>query len=132
MSSRNMCLLPRATLHSDSKQLQKIAANSRNPDDIFNFKRYRNVFNGLIRASKQLYFEQNLQNSKRNPQKTWELLKEATNLTKCNSKIEKIKSNNMVTDDPTEMANAFNEFFSSIGTDISNSIPPTNATPLIT
>ncbi len=28
------------------------------------------------------------------------------------------------------MANAFNEFFSSIGTDISNSIPTTNTDPL--
>jgi hypothetical protein len=54
----------------------------------------------------------------KNPKRTWELLKEATNLLKNNCKIEKIKVNNVVTDNPIEMANAFNEFFASIGTEI--------------
>jgi hypothetical protein len=54
----------------------------------------------------------------------------AANLTKNLNKIDKIKINGVATDDPTKMANAFNEFFSSIGTDISNSIPTTNTDPL--
>jgi hypothetical protein len=111
-------------------KLQKIASNTRNLNDITKFKQYRNMYNVLIRASKKLYFEQNLHNNKRNPKRTWELLKEATNLVKSNSKIEKIKVNNTVTDDPNEMADAFNEFFSNIGTDISNSIPHSNVDPL--
>jgi hypothetical protein len=109
-------------------KLHKIAVTNRLPEDILKFKQYRNVFN-LIRTSKKLYFEQNLFKNKGNPRKTWELLKEATNLIKSNNKIEKIKVN-VLTDNPTDMANAFNEFFSSIGTDISNSLPHTNTDPL--
>jgi hypothetical protein len=63
-------------------KLQKTAAMTRNNDDILKFKQYRNVFNGLIRASKKHYFEHNLHTNKKNPKKTWELLKEATNLLK--------------------------------------------------
>ncbi len=33
-------------------------------------------------------------------------------------------------DDPTQMADAFNKFFSSIGSNIANSIPPTKVDPL--
>ncbi len=33
-------------------------------------------------------------------------------------------------DDPTQMADAFNKFFSSIGSNIANSIPPTEVDPL--
>jgi hypothetical protein len=76
-------------------KLQKIAITSRLPNDITKVKQYRNVLNSLIRVSKNLYFEQNLFNSKKNPRITWELLKEATNLVKFNSKIEKIKINNV-------------------------------------
>jgi hypothetical protein len=111
-------------------KLHKIAVTNRLPEDILKFKQYRNVFNSLIRTSKKLYFEQNLCKNKGNSRKTWELLKEATNLTKSNNKIEKIKVNDVPTDNPTDMANAFNEFFSSIGTDISNSVPHTNTDPL--
>jgi hypothetical protein len=76
-----------------------------------------------------MYFEQNLHTYKRNPKKTWDLLKEATNLTKNACKIDKLKINGQTSDNPAEMANAFNEFFSSIGTEISNSIPATNVNP---
>jgi hypothetical protein len=62
-------------------KLQKNVALHKLPNDIIKFNKYRNIYNTLIRASKKLYFEQNLFINKRNPKKTWELLKEATNLT---------------------------------------------------
>jgi hypothetical protein len=105
---------------SNKLKLQKLAVNSRLPIDINKFRQYRNIFNGLVRASKKMYFEQNLHIYKRNPKKTWDLLKEATNLTKNACKIDKLKINGQTSDNPAEMANAFNEFFSSIGTEISN------------
>jgi hypothetical protein len=49
---------------------------------------------------------------------------------KNNSKIDRIKVNGEPSDNPSVMANAFNEFFSSIGTDISNAIPATSVDPL--
>ncbi len=83
-------------------KLQKIAANSRLPADTLKFKQYMNLFNSLVKASKKLYFEQNLHNNKGNPKRTWELLKEATNLVKPNCNIEKIRTNNTTTDNPTK------------------------------
>jgi hypothetical protein len=111
-------------------KLHKNVALYKQPNDIIKFNQYRNIYNTLIRASKKLYFEQNLFINKCNPKKTWDLLKEATNLTKGKSTIDRIKVNNVPTDNPMDMAYAFNEFFSSIGTDISNTIPATNKNPI--
>ena len=43
-----------------------------------------------MRASKKMYFEKNLKNAKRNPKKTWLLLKEAIGSTSNNSKINEL------------------------------------------
>ncbi len=96
---------------------------------INNFKKYRNLYNTLLRLSKEKYFESNLRLSRNNPKKTWDLLKEATNLFTHNSKIEKIKINNDTTTDKKLIAEEFNIFFSNIGLTISNSINPSTTHP---
>ena len=59
--------------------------------------------------------------------KTWDLLKEATNLNKCNNQIEKLIVNNETTTDQTKIAHTFNNFFVKVGLKISESIILTNA-----
>ena len=54
------------------------------------YKKFRNIYNTVMRASKKMYFEKNLKNAKRNPQKTWQLLKEAIGSTSNNSKINEL------------------------------------------
>ena len=75
-----------------------------------------------------MYFDKNFDLFKRNPKKTWDLLKEASNLTKSNDKIEKLIVNNVPTHDPELIANEFNDFFVKVGVDISESIVPTTVT----
>ncbi len=57
--------------------------------------------------------------------KQWELLKEISTGVKGNSKIEKIKAGGLTITDNEKISNEFNNFFSSIGQKISNSIQPT-------
>jgi hypothetical protein len=51
MSSRNMCLLPRATLHSDSEQIQYIYLKD---DQYINYSRnnrcIRNVISNIVQV----------------------------------------------------------------------------------
>jgi hypothetical protein len=47
-------------------------------------------------------------------------------MSKSSNKSDGIKVNGISSDNPTEMAKALNNFFSSVGTDKSNSIPVTN------
>jgi hypothetical protein len=73
-----------------------------------------------------MYFDSNLFIHRKNPKKTWELLKEAANLNKQSDKIEQIVQNGNIMNDHVEIANAFNDFFVNIGNEISDSIPKTS------
>ncbi len=87
------------------------------------YKTYRNIYNRLIKASKQLYLEMKFKKYQKNPRKTWELLKETTFGSKPrHSPISELLIDNNVTTTPTDIANGFNEFFSTVGTNISNSV----------
>ena len=94
-----------------------------NPNLFYNsYKLYRNVFNRIIRASKQMYLDDNFKKYQKNPKKTWDLLKETAFGTKTSIDIKEITSNGKSTNDPTEMANIFNKFFAEIGKKISDSV----------
>jgi hypothetical protein len=108
-------------------ELCKKATRDRNNIATENYRRYRNIYNSLLRTSKKMYFDKNFDLFKKNPKKTWDLLKEATNLNKSNNQIEKLMINNEISMDKKQIANAFNDFFVKVGVNISESIIPTNA-----
>ncbi len=89
----------------------------------------RNTYNTAIRKQKALYYENSLSNS-RSSKKTWTILKEAANLAKTTSKITEININGTLSSDESEIANTFNQFFSTVGSTISDSIPPSTRDPL--
>ncbi len=109
--------------------LCKAAAKLRTIEAQQKYKNYRNIFNSLLRRSKKMYFDENFKNNQKNPKRTWELLKEAANLSKTNDNIEKVSTGNQIITDPGLIAENFNDFFVNIGTQISNSIDPTDAKP---
>jgi hypothetical protein len=94
-----------------------------------NFRKYRNMYNTLVRASKKLYFTSTLKKHEKDPKKTWETLKDAMNSPKTNTTVECILVNNKLTNNPSEIAEEFNNFFSNIGESISNKINPTILDP---
>jgi hypothetical protein len=91
--------------------LCKKAAKEKTDLAFSNYKKYRNLYNTVLKASKKLYFNSELKNNVKNPKKTWEVLKEAANLTKTNSSIDKINGTNGLITNPTDIANKFNDFF---------------------
>ena len=74
--------------------LCKVAAKERSVVATENYKKYRNLYNLLLRTSKKMYFDKNFELFKHNPKRTWDLLKEATNLTKSHDNVEKLTMNN--------------------------------------
>jgi hypothetical protein len=87
------------------------------------------MYNKIIRASKKLYFEKELQKSIKDPKKTWDILKEAININKPLSNVDRITVNDTKITDNKTMANEFNKFFTNIGVQISESVPPTEIQP---
>ena len=76
---------------------------------------YRNIYNGLIRLSKKLYFENNLAKHKKYPKKTWAVYNEAINNKKNSASIKEIFSGDKIISGEKEIAEEFNNFFSTVG-----------------
>jgi hypothetical protein len=110
-------------------ELHKISIKYKTPEHTHNYITHRNLYNTLLRQHKQKYYADNLQLNIKNSKRTWQSLKEAANLTKTNSSIEKIDKNGTIITDPTEIADELFDFFTSIGVKISESIKPTVVKP---
>jgi hypothetical protein len=115
---------------STKNQLHKTALISPSTENLTNFKRYRNLYNTMMRKSKTKYFEVNLLANVKNPKKSWELLKEATVGSKQCKKTERILVDGVLISDQLLIAEEFNTFFTSIGSLISESVRPTNIDPI--
>jgi hypothetical protein len=84
----------------------------------------------MLRQSKQKYYVENLNRNTYNAKRTWQLLKEAANLNKNKPKIDKIKNNDgTLLTESGDIANEFNDFFTKIGVEISESVKQTNIKP---
>ena len=93
-------------------------------------KIYRNLYNKLIRLAKKMFYEYELRINQGNLKKSWDLIRHALNKKQSkNSVISKIISQNRKIDDPLEMANCFNDFFTSIPSKIINEINSSDCPP---
>jgi hypothetical protein len=99
-------------------------------DNVMYFKRYRNIYNSLLRKSKKLFYEEAMQKFKSKPKKIWEILNSVNGKSKNSSKIDEICINNSILNDDKDMAQAFNNYFCNIGSEICNSIQHSNIDPL--
>jgi hypothetical protein len=103
--------------------LQKKSIKNPVMENISAFKNYRNLYNKVLRASKKSYYDSSLSKAKKNPRKTWEVLKEAIGQPPSKEKIEKIVVNGSTFTDPKEIAENFNDFFAGVPQKIVNEIP---------
>jgi len=110
-------------------KLHKVALMHPTEHNISTYKKYRNAYNRIVRASRKQYFEDSLGQARKNPRKTWEIIKEALNMRAASSKIEKITLGDKVLTNAKEMADAFGTFFAEAGMKVANSIEPTAHTP---
>ena len=93
------------------------------------FRRYRNIYNSVLRASKKLYYKDQLKNNCKNPRKIWELIKEVSTGKKSTSSIEKLQIDGKIVEDKQEIAEHFNKFFAKVGKEISDSVTPIDKSP---
>ena len=106
--------------------------NPRDPQ-ISKYKTYRNLYNKIIKASKKLYLQTELNKHQSNLKKTWALLRKAVN-----SKAKKEHSilnstiNGSLVNDLFLIAEHFNSFFSNVANDIVSKIPPSSSPMLNT
>ena len=91
------------------------------------------MYNKIIRLSKKKFYDAQFNENKNNikkHKKTWSLLREVTKKTKDKSSvIEEINVNGRTIHDSGQIAESFNEFFSSIGAKIAEEISPSKKLP---
>ena len=107
-------------------KLFKQVHNKKSSVDWSIFTKYRNKLSHIIEHSKRNYFKSQVINSKSNPKKLWKTINDIINL-----KPRKDKQNITLSDntgnpitDSNEISNSFNKFFTNIGVNLSNKIPP--------
>ena len=105
--------------------LYKRFLNNPNPHNELVYKRYKNKLNHSIRIAKKLYYEKKIEQAKSSAKYTWRLLNEVLNK---NHKTKKLPTNfkmgNKDLTDPRQIAEQFCMFFSNIGPNLANNIPP--------
>jgi Reverse transcriptase (RNA-dependent DNA polymerase)/Endonuclease/Exonuclease/phosphatase family len=111
-------------------KLYKTSINRPSAENISRFKNYRNVYNTTIRAAKKLYFEKTFKKFQSNLKKSWEILFNAVNKKRhSKERIDQIFSDGVLITDPKLMADKFNIFFTSVASQIAETIIPTDRPP---
>jgi hypothetical protein len=105
-------------------KLAKLCFTSPNPTNKAKYVIYRNLYNSLIRTSKKMYFVKSLEVNSKNLKKTWALLNEAINSKRPNNSVHEIIFNGITINNPAEIAQKFNQFFTSIAANLCAEINP--------
>ena len=93
------------------------------------WERYKQV-NHAIKSAKKQYFTHNLEFNKTNPRKTWKLIDDLSSQKYGRVRnVSEIKVNNEPISSAAEMAEVFNDFFATIGSNLASEIQPSTIEP---
>ena len=95
------------------------------------FKKYRNMYNKIVKAAKKMSYDRLFKKFQSNLSKTWQLIHEVINKKpkKEPNTFSHLLINNCKVSDPFTIANEFNKFFTSIAQKIAEEITPTDKPP---
>ena len=111
--------------HTCAKLHQRSVRKSKTDTTYKKYIKYRNIYNRLKRKAKQNYYADLFDEYKYDMKKTWKIIN--STIGKRNNKTDhtkEFKHNNIVINNPNEIANTFCEYFTEIGPKFANDIPP--------
>ena len=95
------------------------------------FKKARNEVNNLVKKTKRDYFMMQINSAKRDPKNTWRLINELTSRkTSVNSHVKAIKQEGVTLTNSADIANTFNNYFTTIGDNLAKKIPCSDVNPI--
>ena len=111
--------------------LKKKAASTNDPSIWKQFKDARNKANSSVKKAKRKYFSDNVDAYKSDPRKTWRLINELKFRQNKSTKVQsQVKTANQVFTSPGNIAEAFNNHFTSTGQSLAQKIPISEIDPL--
>jgi basic membrane lipoprotein Med (substrate-binding protein (PBP1-ABC) superfamily) len=90
------------------------------------YKTARNDVNRLIKNTKASYFQEVISNSKNNSKEKWRNINQLIGKSSITTNVTSVKSNDQMFTNKDDITETFNDYFSKIGTELSNRIPPSN------
>ena len=88
------------------------------------YKQFRNRANNEIKKAKRLYFTNNLELHKHDMKKTWKLINDLNSRHyRTSSCIKEVIIDDQIVNSPNQLAEAFNTYFSNVGSNLSDEIP---------
>jgi len=104
--------------------------SSNNPVIWDQFTCARNQANNAIKLAKKLYISDNLEASKGNLRKTWDVINELTSRNSGKStNISEIKVDNRIASNPMDIAETINDHFINVAQIVARDIPVVDANP---
>ena len=95
------------------------------------YKRFRNRLNHLMRKAEKQHYSDLITANKGNMKKTWQIIKGIINKRKNNSVQTRFKGNNgLIVTDGKAIAEAFNCFFTNVGSNLAKKIPKVDISPV--
>ena len=79
-----------------------------------------------MRVAERKYYQNMLENNKLNPKKTWQILKDIIGKSKPGNMSDNFLINGSIVEDSQVIANAFNDFYINIGSNLAGKIKPNN------
>ena len=111
------------------KQKEKLGAKKLKKPTAYNkenFQTYNSIYNKVIRQAKKKFYETRFKEICRDIKKTWDTVREALGTKKIKSGIPPyLRIGNNTLNDDKSVADGFNDFFSSIGSELANKITAT-------
>ena len=126
VSNRKLEQFSKPWITSGLKKSIKIKNSPLQSGDLLNYKIYRNKISSLTRLSKKNYYHAFFAENLNNMKNTWNginrLINDKKNRTQVISSLKRADDNN-VTNDPLEISNIFNNYFSSVGKNLASRVP---------
>ena len=111
--------------------LYKHYLKHKTPQNLAGFNTYKNCLTTIIRKAKKTYYQYLLTKNKGDSKKTWKVLKEIVGTRKTYSTcIKQLSIASTPVSDDRGVANALNEFFTTIGPNLEQSLPNSIIDPI--
>ena len=114
------------SLINERDKLKRKAIITKLETDWSKYKRTRNQVNIKLRNAKTNYYSSKIFNQKSNPKKAWRSINNLLGKRNKNSKINELILEGNTLNNPKDIAEGFNNYFSNIGPDLASQIPTPN------
>ena len=113
-------------INTRDKLKRKAIITKLETDSWSNYKKVRNQVNIELRNAKKNYYSSKLADQKCNPKKAWKSINNLFGKQNKHSKVNELKLGENVLNNPNDIAEGFNSYFSNIGPDLASQIHTTN------